>query len=137
MGNPEFKHFIHSVIIRARSKISALLVALAYLDRTKSHLDPRLFGTRRVQERIFIAALILATKVRSRYGQNDPELTPLQYVDDSSPRGRRWSNISQIFTAREVGKAELVLLRALEWDLSITDDEVLRSWTAIVRRTTE
>jgi len=110
MGNPEFKHFIHSVIIRARSKISALLVALAYLDRTKSHLDPRLFGTRRVQERIFIAALILATKVRSRYGQNDPELTPLQYVDDSSPRGRRWSNISQIFTAREVGKAELVLL---------------------------
>ena len=63
-GNLEFRRFVYSVVTRARSRISALSVALAYLDRTKSRLDPYSFGTRRVQERVFIAALALATKVR-------------------------------------------------------------------------
>ena len=63
-GNREFRQFVYSVMIRAQPKISALLVALAYLDRAKLLLDPRSFGTRRIQERVFIAALALATKVR-------------------------------------------------------------------------
>lgn len=136
-GNPELRYFVHSVIVRARSKISALLVALVYLDRTKLNLDPRSFGKGRVQERIFVAALTLATKVRRGHAQvTDPELTSSQYVDDSSFRNRQWSCITRIFTAREVGSAELALLHVLKWDLSITEDEVLRSWTAVIQYTT-
>jgi len=65
------------------------------------------------------------------------KLTSSQYVDDSSFRNRQWNRVAQIFTAREISKAELALLRALEWDLSITDDEVMGFWAAVVRRTTE
>ena len=57
------KRFICSVIITSRAKISAILTALVYLDRVKSRLDPCLFGKTLVRERIFIAALVLATKV--------------------------------------------------------------------------
>lgn len=64
------------------------------------------------------------------------KLTCSQYVDDSSFRNHQWSRIAQIFTAREVGNAELALLHALGWDLSITENEVLRHWTTVVRRTT-
>ena len=57
------KHFICSVIISSQSKISTLLVALTYLNRAKASLDPNSFGPTLVCERIFIATLVLATKV--------------------------------------------------------------------------
>jgi hypothetical protein len=67
MGNAQLRHFIYSVIGSSRAKTSALLVSLVYLDRTKSRLDLRSFGRTWVRERVFIAALILATKVRLSY----------------------------------------------------------------------
>ena len=57
------RHFICSVITSSRSKTSTLLVALTYLNRVKTRLDPDSFGATFVRERIFIAALVLATKV--------------------------------------------------------------------------
>ena len=57
-------HFISSVIVTSRSKVSTLLVTLVYLNRVKSSLDPESFGVTRVRERIILGAIILATKVR-------------------------------------------------------------------------
>lgn len=74
------RHFIYSVITSSRAKISALLVALAYLDRTKSRLDPHSFGRTWGRERIFIAALILATKVRLSFAYRGRNLTSTNLV---------------------------------------------------------
>ena len=57
------RHFICSVITSSQSNTSTLLVALTYLNRVKTSLDPDSFGATFAHERIFIAALILATKV--------------------------------------------------------------------------
>jgi len=59
-----FAHFISSVILSSESKASTLLVTLVYLNRVKSCLDPESFGVTRVRERIFLGAIVLATKVR-------------------------------------------------------------------------
>ena len=61
-----FAHFVSSVILSSQTKVSALLVTLVYLDRAKSRLDPELFGPTQVQERVFLGAIVLATKVSIR-----------------------------------------------------------------------
>ena len=59
-------HFVSSVITSSQSKVSTLLVTLVYLNRVKSSLDLESFGVTRVRERIFLGAIVLATKVRIR-----------------------------------------------------------------------
>jgi hypothetical protein len=65
----------------------------------------------------------------------DFELTFSQCIDDSSFKNCQWSRVTQIFTPREVGNAEMALLHALEWNISITEGEAMRFWTALVRPT--
>lgn len=64
------KQFICSVMTASRCKVSAILVAFIYLHRASARLKPGSFGRTSTQERIFVAALVLATKVRSSHAPN-------------------------------------------------------------------
>lgn len=64
-GSRSLERFICSVMTASRSKVSAILTALVYLNRVKLRLNQCSFGKTLAQERIFIAALVLATKVWS------------------------------------------------------------------------
>lgn len=64
-----------------------------------------------------------------------PRLILSQYIEDCPQRNRQWARIARVFTAREISGAQLKLLRALDWDLSITDDEVMTSWISVVQYT--
>lgn len=48
-----------------------------------------------------------------------------QYTEDSCRRNSKWARVSRIFNARQITSAELQLLHALEWDLSITLQDVM------------
>ena len=57
-----FNQFVSNVIRRSRTRTSTVLVAMLYLNRAKLHMDvPPLDW---VLHRLFLGALILATKVR-------------------------------------------------------------------------
>lgn len=57
-----FNQFVSNVIRRSQTQTSTILVALLYLKRAKLHLDvPPLDW---ILHRLFLGALILATKVR-------------------------------------------------------------------------
>lgn len=119
-------HFISSVITSSRSKASALLVTLVYLNRVKSRLDPESFGATRVRERIVLGAIVLATKVwtHNAYSNLRQLDEPLQYTVDHPPENRRWARVARIFTVRDISSSELQLLHALDWDLSVTEYSV-------------
>lgn len=118
-------HFVSSVIVSSRSKVSTLLVTLVYLDRVKSSLDPESFGVTRVRERIILGAIVLATKVRICNTWTRANLTnPSQYTEDYPPSNRKWARVARTFTARDISNAESHLLHALDWDLSVTECNV-------------
>jgi hypothetical protein len=54
-----------------------------------------------------------------------------QYTEDSCHRNPRWAHVARVITARQISRAELQLLHVLEWDLSITEDDVLGQTSCI------
>ena len=57
-----FKQFVSNVVRRSQTRTSTVLVALLYLRRAKAHMD--IPPVQWVLHRLFVGALILATKVR-------------------------------------------------------------------------
>ena len=113
------------MIVTSGAKVSTLLVTLVYLNRVKSRLNPELFGEIRVRERIFLGAIVLATKVRIRNIYTCIDLmNPPQYTEDYPPGSRKWALVARVFTARDISNAESQLLHALDWDLSVTECNV-------------
>lgn len=58
-----FTTFVNNVLTRAEVSIPTLLVALVYIDRAKPHLQIALEEW--ACERVFLGALVVASKVRS------------------------------------------------------------------------
>lgn len=61
-NHANFVHFVTNVLTKAEVKVPIVLVALAYMDRAKPHLQIAL--EQWACERVFLGALILANKVR-------------------------------------------------------------------------
>lgn len=61
-NHANFVHFVNNVLTKAEVKVPIVLVALAYMDRAKPHLQIAL--EQWACERVFLGALILANKVR-------------------------------------------------------------------------
>jgi hypothetical protein len=60
-----FAQFVTNVIRRSQTKLPAVLVALVYIKRTKPYLSIDL--EQWAYERMFLGALIVASKVRLSY----------------------------------------------------------------------
>ncbi|KAI8384589.1 uncharacterized protein BYT42DRAFT_267032 [Radiomyces spectabilis] len=59
---PELVYFIQKITFQSNTNCRTALVALIYLDRAKAAMPPRAVGDRDACHRLFLAALLLASK---------------------------------------------------------------------------
>jgi hypothetical protein len=103
----KFTEFVSQVLSRSDVKASVILGSLVYIHRAKPYLS---IGTEQwACERVFLGALILAAK----------------YTNDSTLRNVHWALCTRVFGKRDVGRIEREFLQVLNWDLSISEDDIL------------
>ncbi|KAF8630444.1 hypothetical protein AX17_005421 [Amanita inopinata Kibby_2008] len=110
MRRPEhykFTTFVTNVITRAEITTSTLLSSLVYIDRAKPHLHIALEEW--ALERVFLGALIVASK----------------YLNDSTLKNVHWALCTGVFGKRDVGRIEREFLDVLDFELGITEDDLL------------
>ena len=115
-GLPSLEEFIQSLVDKSRVQVPTLMSSLVYLSRLQQKLPPVAKGMRCTVHRIFLASLILAAK----------------YLNDSSPKNKHWARYSSVkgydgfgFSITEVNLMEKQLLFLLDWELRITNDDLL------------
>ncbi|KAJ4478068.1 hypothetical protein J3R30DRAFT_3289983 [Lentinula aciculospora] len=103
----KFTTFVTTVLTRAEVTTPVVLASLAYIDRAKPHLHIALEEW--ALERVFLGALIVASK----------------YLNDSTLKNVHWALCTGVFGKRDVGRIEREFLDVLDWELSISEDDVL------------
>ncbi|KAJ3722965.1 hypothetical protein C8R42DRAFT_695618 [Lentinula raphanica] len=103
----KFTTFVSDVLTRAEVSTPVVLASLAYIDRAKPHLHIALEEW--ALERVFLGALIVASK----------------YLNDSTLKNVHWALCTGVFGKRDVGRIEREFLDVLDWELNISEDDVL------------
>ena len=113
---PPLKVFIQGLVTQSHVQVPTLMSSLVYLSRLQQKLPPVAKGMRCTVHRIFLASLILAAK----------------NLNDSSPKNKHWARYSATkgyegfgFSLTEVNLMEKQLLFLLDWDLRISNDDLL------------
>ncbi|KAK7030411.1 hypothetical protein VNI00_014155 [Paramarasmius palmivorus] len=103
----KFTTFVTNVLTRAEVTTPVVLASLVYIDRAKPHLHIALEEW--ALERVFLGALIVASK----------------YLNDSTLKNVHWALCTGVFGKRDVGRIEREFLDVLDWELQITEDDLL------------
>ncbi|KAI9725949.1 MAG: hypothetical protein M1828_002277 [Chrysothrix sp. TS-e1954] len=113
---PSVEAFIMSLCSQSHVQVPTLMTSLVYLGRLQKKLPPVAKGMRCTVHRIFLAALILAAK----------------NLNDSSPKNKHWARYTAVpgyehfcFSTTEVNLMEKQLLFLLDWDLNVSEDDLL------------
>ncbi|KAJ4475554.1 hypothetical protein J3R30DRAFT_3294102 [Lentinula aciculospora] len=109
----KFTVFVTNVITRAEVTMPIILSTLAYIDRAKPHLHIALEEW--ALERVFLGALILASK----------------YSNDSTLKNIHWALCTGVFGKRDVGRIEREFLDVLNWELSVSEENILAHYAGI------
>jgi hypothetical protein len=102
-----FTTFVTDVLTRAEATIPTILVSLVYIDRAKPHLQIALEEW--ACERVFLGAVMVASK----------------YLHDSTLKNVHWAICTGVFGKRDVGRIEREFLDVLNFELSVTEDDIL------------
>lgn len=107
------KSFIINLIRYSNVQVPTLMGTLVYLNRLKEILpSDQIYGIATTHHRIFVGCLILTAK----------------YVNDSSPLNKHWARYSSgLLSVKELNVIEVEVLSYLDWDLSITNDDLYSS----------
>jgi hypothetical protein len=103
----KFTTFVTDVLTRAEVTTPVVLAALVYIDRAKPHLHIALEEW--ALERVFLGALVTASK----------------YLNDSTLKNVHWALCTGVFGKRDVGRIEREFLDVLDWELSISEADIL------------
>ncbi|KAG6829877.1 hypothetical protein H0H92_003222 [Tricholoma furcatifolium] len=103
----KFTTFVNNIITRAEVTTPTVLASLVYIDRAKPHLHIALEEW--ALERVFLGAIIVASK----------------YLNDSTLKNVHWALCTGVFGKRDVGRIEREFLDVLDFQLSITEDDLL------------
>ncbi|KAI5296358.1 hypothetical protein KEM52_003589 [Ascosphaera acerosa] len=113
---PSLQEFIYALVVRSHVHTPTLMTSLVYLARLKAALPTRSRGMRCSLHRIFLASLIVAAKNHN----------------DSSPKNKHWARYTAVkgyddfaFSVGEINLMERQMLRLLNWDLRVTQDDLL------------
>jgi len=131
-----FSEFAVNVIGRAEIPTAVLLVTLVYIYRSRPHLSVE--AEEWALHRVFLGALMLASKVCAfqiiiplRRENPDPDLL-IQFTNDSTLQNVHWAIATGIFGKRDVGRIEREFLDVLDWDLTVSEDEIANLYPAII-----
>jgi len=103
----KFTTFVKNVIERAEITMQTILASLVYIDRAKPHLHIALEEW--ALERVFLGAIIVASK----------------YLNDSTLKNVHWALCTGVFGKRDVGRIEREYLDVLDFELGITEADLL------------
>ncbi|KAJ3730173.1 hypothetical protein C8R42DRAFT_649440 [Lentinula raphanica] len=109
----KFTTFVTTVFTRAEVTMPVVLSSLAYIDRAKPHLHIALEEW--ALERVFLGALILAAK----------------YLNDSTLKNIHWALCTGVFGKRDVGRIEREFLDVLNWELHISEENLLAHYDGV------
>lgn len=104
--------FICALIKHSNVQTPTLMSTLVYLARLKTILPANSYGIETTRHRIFLGCLILAAK----------------NLNDSSPVNKHWARYTDgLLSNDEVNTIERELLEYLNWDLTITHQDLTNS----------
>lgn len=104
--------FIRRLIHHSNVQTPTLMSTLVYLARLKTVLPSNVYGIESTRHRIFLGSLILSAK----------------FLNDSSPINKHWAAYTDgLLSIEEVNTIERELLDYLNWDLSMTNEDLIKS----------
>ncbi|KAJ2916982.1 hypothetical protein MD484_g3464, partial [Candolleomyces efflorescens] len=109
----KFTGFVSTVLTRAEITTPTLLATLIYIHRARPYLQIALEEW--ALERVFLGALITASK----------------YLNDSTLKNVHWALCTGVFGKRDVGRIEREFLAVLDWELNVSEHEILGLWQSL------
>lgn len=110
-----FASFVAIVLRRAEVTLSAVIGALVYIARARPHLSIAIEEW--AQHRVLLGALITASK----------------YLNDASLKNAHWALCTGVFGRRDIQRIEREFLEVLDWELGITEADLVRVCSNMVR----
>ncbi|KAM4058277.1 cyclin domain-containing protein [Hirsutella rhossiliensis] len=123
---PALEEFIANLVVSSELRALPLMSTLVYLNRLKSKLNTTAHGVSSTPHRIFLASLVVAVK----------------FLDDSPPKNKHWVFHSSVqtatsalqFTQGDVNKMEAQLICHLDWDLTMSEQDLCAAKESMARR---
>ncbi|CAO0801586.1 unnamed protein product [Mucor circinelloides] len=109
---PEFVFFVQKVTHQANINVRTLLVALIYLKRAKSNLPKRAIGSDDTNHRMFLGALLLASKF----------LKDTTWTTHTLSNRRIYEICGGLFSMEDVYQLERAFLKLIQYDCWVDDD---------------
>ncbi|GMM34135.1 hypothetical protein DASC09_014600 [Saccharomycopsis crataegensis] len=111
---PSLFTFITKLVKHTNVFTGTLMATLVYLKKLGQRLPPNAISQEpSARHKIFLACLILSAK----------------FHNDASPKNKHWSKYTEgLFTTSQVNKMERYLLIFLDWDITVTNQDLLAAW---------
>lgn len=107
---PTLYKFIMELVLRSKVTTGTLLTTIVFMDRLHDKLPPRARGMACTRHRIFFATLVITSK----------------YLHDASPKNDYWQEYGRLFTLHELNVMERQLLSLLDYDLHVSEDDLMQ-----------
>ncbi|KAG8828167.1 hypothetical protein FRC19_009251 [Serendipita sp. 401] len=109
--------FIVRLIKDSKVRAPTLCYTLIVLDRLKAKLPDVAQGMRCTRHRIFLAALIVASK----------------YLNDSTPKNKHWAHYADgLFETCEITLMEKQMLGLIDFDLRVTEQDIIERLAPLI-----